>query len=135
MQHLSFITLSNSTQNNRFAISLVEESYYELKIFAGVDIDIDDVKDIVAAQKQMGGKRLPTLVNAPPDAIVNVETMNYISKNENFPYSKAGAYLVSSSTQKLLSNFYLKLKNPQRPTKFFSNREEAVKWIMEQKDL
>lgn len=127
--------MSDTKPNERFTLSLIEESYYELKIHSGVEIEIDDVKTMVEMQKQMGGKRLPTLVNAPSNAIVNVETMNYISKNENFPYSKAGAYLVSSSTQKLLSNFYLKLKNPQRPTKFFNNQEDAVKWIMEQKDL
>ena len=125
--------MSNSAENNRFTLSLNEAGYYELSIADNIEVTIDDVKNIVEAQKQLGGERLPTLVATMSNAILSTDTMSYISKNVNFPYSKAGAYVVSSSSQKMLSNFYLKLKNPERPTKFFNSREEALKWIMEQK--
>ena len=126
--------MSDTTKNSRFKISLNEAGYYELSIADNIEITIDDVKNIVEAQKNLGGQRLPTLVATTSNAILSVDTMSYISKNVNFPYSKAGAYVVSSQSQKMLSNFYLKLKNPERPTKFFNSREDAVKWIMEMKD-
>ncbi len=30
---------------------------------------------------------------------------------------------------KILANFYLKITNPERPTKFFKNKEEAIQWL------
>ena len=123
--------MSNNLENDRFSISLNVLGYYELSVADNIEITIDDVKHIVEAQKELGAQRLPTLVATMSNAILSAETMSYISKNVNFPYSMAGAYVVSSSSQKMLSNFYLKLKNPERPTKFFNSKEEAVKWIME----
>ncbi|MDP2385385.1 MAG: hypothetical protein Q8M29_03365 [Bacteroidota bacterium] len=126
--------MPNIISNNRFSIFLHEEGYYELQINDDVEIDIDDVKEIVKAQKKLSGKRLPTLISAAGQAITNVETLSYLSKNENFPYSKAGAYVVTSASQRLLANFYLKLKHPERPTRFFDTKDEAVKWVLEQRD-
>lgn len=127
--------MEEALQNKRFSIILHEDGYYELSVADNIEITIADVKAIVEEQKRIGGQRLPTLVATTSNAILSVDTMAYISKNENFPYSKAGAYVVSSASQKMLSNFYLKLKKPERPTKFFGTRTEAVKWILEQKDL
>ncbi|MCD6065527.1 MAG: hypothetical protein K0S33_353 [Bacteroidetes bacterium] len=127
--------MSLSFENNRFTLLLNEAGYYELSVADNIEITVEDVKAMVEVQKKLGGERLPTLVATTSNAILSTDTMSYISKNVNFPYSKAGAYVVSSSSQKMLSNFYLKLKHPERPTKFFNNREEAVKWIMEQKEL
>ncbi len=126
--------MSNIISTNRFSILLHEEGYYELLINEDVEIEIDDIKDIVDAQKKLSGKRLPTLVSAVGQAITNTETLGYISKNVNFPYSKAGAYVVSSTSQRLLANFYLKLKRPERPTQFFQSKVEALKWVLEQRD-
>jgi hypothetical protein len=31
--------------------------------------------------------------------------------------------------QKILANFYIKINQPERPTKFFNDKNEAVKWL------
>lgn len=89
------------------------------------------MKIIVAAQKKLGGEKLPTLVVCPEFASTNSEVLKTVSKNENFPYSKAGAFVIHSMSQKLLANFYLKINTPQRPTKFFTDKEEAIKWLIQ----
>jgi hypothetical protein len=31
--------------------------------------------------------------------------------------------------QRILANFYIKINKPERPTKFFNDKDEAVNWI------
>jgi hypothetical protein len=31
--------------------------------------------------------------------------------------------------QKILANFYIKINKPERPTKFFNNKDEAINWL------
>ncbi|MBK6836282.1 MAG: hypothetical protein IPG89_19285 [Bacteroidetes bacterium] len=123
--------LSQQYSNTRFTLTIVDECYYDLKIIDNVEITIDDIKEIVVAQTKMGGKRMPTLVSSTKYAITNAETLKYISENKNFPYSSGGAFVIASVSQRLMANFYLKLNKPQRPTRFFTNAKEAVKWAKE----
>jgi hypothetical protein len=55
--------LSQQYSNTRFTLTIVDECYYDLKIIDNVEITIDDIKEIVEAQKKMGGRRMPTLVS------------------------------------------------------------------------
>jgi hypothetical protein len=123
--------LSQQYSNTRFTLTIVDECYYDLKIIDNIEITIDDIKEIVEAQRKMGGKRMPTLVSGTKYAITNAETLKYISENTNFPFSSGGAFVITSVSQRLMANFYLKLNKPQRPTRFFTNEKEAIKWTKE----
>ncbi|MES2567570.1 MAG: hypothetical protein V4565_11925 [Bacteroidota bacterium] len=115
--------------NNIFTLRLNEKGYYELEVKDKVEINIAEIELIKAAQKEVSGKRLPTLVSGSLFSTTNIETLKYISKNVNMPYSKASAFILSSVPQKVLGNFYLKFYKPERPTKFFNSKEEALEWI------
>jgi len=41
----------------------------------------------------------------------------------------ADAFVLNSPTLKMMSNFYLKFKKPEIPTKVFSDKAEALAWI------
>jgi hypothetical protein len=125
------MVLSQQYSNPRFSLSIIDGAYYDLKIIDNVEITIDDIKEIVAAQKKMGARRMPTLVSGTKYAITNAETLKYISENKNFPYSSGGAFIISSVSQRLMANFYLRLNKPQRPTRFFNNVSDAIKWAKE----
>lgn len=115
--------------HKKFEVSLNELGFYYLHIFGNSEITIDDVKLIIAAKKKLCGKKRPTLVVCDEFASTSTEVLNYISKNENFPCSIAGAYVLSSISQKLMANFYLKFNVPERPTKFFTNKNDAIEWL------
>lgn len=125
------MVLSQQYSNARFTLTIIDGAYYDLKIIDNVEITIEDIKEIVAAQKKMGGRRMPTLVSGTKYAITNAETLKYISENKNFPYSSGGAFVITSVSQRLMANFYLKLNKPQRPTRFFTDRNDAIKWAKE----
>ncbi len=121
--------MSKSISENKFILSYNEDGYYELSIKDNVEIFIDDIHHVVNAQKQLNGAKLPTLISGGQYSTTNTDTLKYISINENMPYSKCAAFVVSSISQKLLGNFYLKIYKPQRPTRFFNHKNEAILWL------
>jgi hypothetical protein len=84
---------------------------------------------LVSAQKELGGFKTPSLVLAHESASVESEVFKKISNNISNPYSKADAFVIKSLAQKILGNFYLKISKPERPTKFFNNKDEAISWL------
>ena len=123
--------MTSSVLNNWFALTIIDDCYYEFKMLESIEIGIEQIKEIVAAQKFLGGRRLPMLVLLTKYTTTNSDALKYISDNVNFPYSAAGAYVISSLSQRLMANFYLKLHKPNRPTHFFNNKEDALKWVKE----
>ena len=121
--------MTKSISDHKFTISLIEEGYYELWIKDNVEIFIEDMERIKDAQKQLCGNRIPVLISGGKYSTTNVDVMKFLAKNENMPYSKVSAYITSSISQKLLGNFYMKMNKPERPTRFFSNKQDAIDWL------
>lgn len=116
-------------ETNKFKISVIDSNYYLSEIKANVNFEIKDLKQLVEFQKQICGKKLPALVICSPDTITESDMLNYMSKNENSPYSIADAFVIFSLAQKILANTYLKFNKPERPVKFFNNKEDGLNWL------
>jgi hypothetical protein len=123
------MTLSKSIVFEKFQFTINENSYYEVEIFDNVDFLVDDLNQLVNAQKENFDLKLPVLVLCREHANTNIELLNVIAKNENNPYSKADAFVIKSMAQRILANFYVKIHKPERPTKFFGSKEEAIIWL------
>lgn len=121
--------MTKSISDNKFNISFNEEGFYDLFIKDNVEIFIEDMERIIAAQKELNGNRIPILIEGGKYSTTNVDVLKFLAKNENMPYSKVSAYVAKSTSQKLLGNFFLKMNKPERPTRFFSTREEAIDWL------
>ena len=123
MINLDFIILEN------FKFIVRDNLYYEVEIFNNIDFTVDDLKLLVNEQKENFNVKLPVLVLCNEFTSTNLELMFALAKNENNPYSKADAFVIKSLAQKILANFYLKISKPERPTKFFNKKEEALDWL------
>lgn len=123
MIHLDFIILKN------FKFIVRDSLYYEVEIFNNVDFTVDDLKLLVNEQKENFNVKLPVLILCNEFSSTNLELMLALSKNANNPYSKADAFVIKSLAQKILANFYLRINKPERPTKFFNKKEEALDWL------
>ncbi len=121
--------MSNFYQNETFSVKALDNSYYEVRVFENQEFTVDDLKNLVAAQKKNIGLVLPVLVFCENNATADVLLLSKLSKNENNPYSKADAFVLNSIAQKILANFYVKINKPERPTKFFNNLDEALIWL------
>lgn len=115
--------------NIHFTLEINSHGFYELVIKDNIEVCIEDAILITKAQEEISGKKLPVLISGGHYSTTNIETLKFISQKINMPYSKASACIISSVSQKLLGNFYLKINKPQRPYKFFSTKEEATTWL------
>ena len=123
------MTLSKPIVFENFQLILNESGYYQVEVFDNVDFLIADLKLLVNAQRENFGVKLPVLVLCREHSNTNIELLNVIAKNENNPYSRADAFVIKSMAQKILANFYLKIHKPERPTKFFNSKEDAIMWL------
>lgn len=114
---------------NRFSVRVMDNKYYLVDIFKDVEFTVFDLHELIKLEEKLGGKKLPVLVVCPSSVTTNVELMRELAKNENNPYSSADGFVINSMSQKILANFYLRINIPERPTKFFTNQQEAETWL------
>lgn len=115
--------------HHNFDVCIDDNGYYKIHVFDKEEFSVSDLKLLVKAQEELSGQKLPVLVICKEHSATNVELLKELSKNENNPYSKADAFVISSMAQKIFANFYLKISTPERPTKFFNDIDEAIKWL------
>lgn len=123
------MTLSKKITFPNFDVEINDFGFYLVCVNETEEFSVEDLKKLVNAQKELGGEKLPVLVLCSEHASTNSDLLISISKNENNPYSKADAFVIKSMAQKILANFYIKINKPERPTKFFNNKEEAINWL------
>ena len=97
------------------------------------DRQIQTVESIFLLTKTLGeilpNKPAPILSTHDSNALPSYEVRQFVAQEDANPYSAADAFIVTSLPQKLIANFYLKFNKPARPTKLFSKKEDAVKWL------
>ncbi|MEO6902033.1 MAG: hypothetical protein ABI315_02640 [Bacteroidia bacterium] len=74
-------------------------------------------------------KKVPLLLNHENSTMPGKAIREYWAKKESNPYSKADAFMINSDILRLVGNFYLKVNKPERPTKMFTDEQEAIKWL------
>lgn len=123
------LTLSKKIAFPNFEVEINDLGFYKVSVNESEEFTVSDLKKLVNAQDELGGAKLPVLVLCAEHASTNSELLTTISKNKNNPYSKADAFVIKSMAQKILANFYIKINKPERPTKFFNNKDEAINWL------
>jgi len=123
------LTLSKKITFPNFEVEINNFGFYKVSVNESEEFTIDDLKKLVLAESELGGEKLPVLVLCAEHASTNSELMNAMAKNINNPFSKADAFVIKSMAQKILANFYVKINKPERPTKFFNNKDEAIDWL------
>lgn len=112
------------------SVALRDDGIVLIDVKANQEIDIKDVKDVVATLEQIGnGKKYPLLIITGEYTLPTAEARAYIATPESDPYASAEAYVVTSLSQKLVGNVYLNFNKPARPTHIFTSEEKAVEWL------
>lgn len=119
---------SNTASFKNFRLTK-HDHLYEIDVFANSDFGFKELRQLIEVQKEMGGDRLPVLVLCGEYTTSDVSFLKQLSRNGNDPYSSADAFVIQSIAQKLVANFYIKMVRPERPTKFFTSRQDAMKWL------
>jgi hypothetical protein len=67
----------------------------------------------------------------------DIDIMKYLSRGRGCLFTLADAFVLHSSPQRILANFYTKIQKPYVPTAFFDTEKEAEAWLLslDQKEL
>lgn len=117
-------------ETHKFKVSLVDNTYFFIEIKNDSEIEIEDLYILVKFQEELGDKRiLPVLIYANHTSTTNSDLLKHMAKKTSLPYTKADAFVLTSMSQKILANLYVKINPPERPTQFFNKKEDALKWL------
>lgn len=115
--------------NERFFVNLVDHRYYFMQVLEDVDFDKTDLENLVRFQENLGGWFIPMLILCDPTTTTDVNFMYRFAQKKYHPYSQADAFVIHSVAQRILGNFYVRVFRPERPTRFFTDQAEALKWL------
>ena len=94
------------------------------------DVDIDDMLESKKARlKLQKEKAMKVLVDVRAMYQISKEARELSAKQENSELSVAMAILSESISSKLFANFFIKFNKPTTPTKMFTSKEKALKWL------
>lgn len=127
--HPGVVHIIRSIDFEVFTISLRSDNIYVIEVKKEKEFTVEQMAQVIEAEEKLGGVKLPILILCYDLASTNVELMNYLARENANPYAKAEAYVLSSLNQRILAKFYTKIVKPARPTRFFSEEEEAMKWL------
>jgi len=78
------------------------------------------------------GKKRPLMMIGGKKTQISDDAMTFMASEESAETSTAEAFVIQSFFQRILANFYLKVKKPKVPTRFFSNQKKAETWLLMQ---
>ena len=96
-------------------------------------INLEGAKEVVRARSQYAdNKPYPFLVIDDGVKTMDKAARDYFSDpNTGLKGVLAGALVLNSVYSEFLGNFYLKITKPIIPTKIFSDKEKAIKWLQQ----
>lgn len=93
-----------------------------------------DLELAMGVKKKIGelckGERAPQLFIASIDLSVSKEVREWGATEEAYVYATKSAIISNTLGQRIIANFLIKVQRPPRPTRLFSNIEDAVKWLL-----
>jgi|SRR3954463_3256459 len=106
------------------------ERIVNMKILDGAEIELENAIQNEEAVKQLtnGEKHLLVVDARSIDVYVSKEARAY-SANKPSDLCIAKAFIINSTANRLIGNFYINFNKPKAPTKLFSNEEKAVEWL------
>ncbi|MES2134352.1 MAG: hypothetical protein V4506_18540 [Bacteroidota bacterium] len=123
------MSLSNTASFKNFSLIKHNTRFYQIDVFSNSEFGFAELRQLIGTQREMGGHCLPVLVLCGEYTTSDVGFMRHLSRNGTDPYSRADAFVIQSISQKLMANFYVKIFTPERPTKFFTCKDEALEWL------
>ena len=79
--------------------------------------------------KVLNGVTRPIMVDINELRSTDKESRDYLAGEEASKFLCAGAIVVKSAIAKLLGSLFLSINKPPFPTRLFTNREKAMKWL------
>ncbi len=95
-----------------------------------IEVEKQHLVQLRQAISELGkGKKMGVYIKASDFLGITKEAREYAALPESVDYTYANAVFIKSLASRLLFNAYLNLNRPIVPTKGFTSKEEAFKWL------
>ena len=95
-------------------------------------IDLKLAKKLVSDRKIVSnGKTYPVLADLYKAVAIDKDARNYFSSKESIEGLSAVGVLVSNQIAKFGATIWNMINEPAIPTKIFTNKEKAIKWLQQ----
>jgi hypothetical protein len=103
-----------------------------IKLIEGSEIELNDtIQNKNAILTLTRGSNYLALVDIRVNVTVSKEARAYAALAENNLGRIASAFIITSTANKLIGNFFINVNKPEIPTRIFSSEESATKWLNE----
>lgn len=127
------IDLIDSSEVHRFpgySLFMRSDNIIELHFENGFSGSVDDARNMVSLFKKLSGRFKPSLlVIYSEDNTFTKEAREYTASKEVSDVLKADALVIKGLAMRIIGNGYLKINKPNRPTRLFNSKEEAIDWL------
>ena len=93
-------------------------------------IDLSTAKQAVKERLEITDNiSFPIISNIIQVKNISKEARDYLATEEGCEGITAAAILINSALGSMLGNFWVRISKPLRPTRIFTNEEDAKKWL------
>jgi hypothetical protein len=111
-----------------------EEGILYIELFSGNEIGLEDsMAHNEATQKLTNGALHCAYIKALGNIDISSEARKYGSNPDIQKNLIAQAVLVNSLATRIASNFFIRFNKPPKPTRIFTNAEDAMSWLLYKK--
>ncbi len=120
----------DSRETAYLIIGLRKDGIMHLYMKPNVTLTLEGAKEAVSLVGEMGGgKAFPNLLDPQENSAIDQKARAYSKSDEANIYTIADAILVKNKAHQILGNVYINFKPPSKPTKMFTSRRNAEKWL------
>ena len=110
----------------------VEDEIVEGILTANITL-LDQAIEIIDAHERvrdkMNKQKTRVLIDMSKISEVSKEARDYFANERTSTIQRACALYITSAIGRVIGNFFMGMNKPQAPTKLFTNKEEAIKWL------
>lgn len=122
--------ISEIVQTRISKVYLREDRILQIDIKPGHHFHSRDFLDLVdAAYKIGGGIKFKNLIVVGEHTVPDHDARELSTSEKGSRLKIADAFVINSTVQAMIANVYMRIHKPFVPTRFFKNKEDAVKWL------
>lgn len=101
-----------------------------MKLLPGITLTLSEVKTNIEVVRQLsGGKRMPLCIDISQIGSITREARQYSAGESVEEVISALAILIGSVMTQVLGNLWLGINKPVFPSRLFTSRDEAMRWL------
>jgi hypothetical protein len=93
-------------------------------------ITMEDVSEVMLWVASLGERKYLNLMEGAYNTDIDSLVREFSASDKENKFTIADAIVITSPAHKMITDFYVNKNKPVKPTRVFTDREEAVNWLL-----